>query len=111
MAEALRALSRQSGLAVLADADLVGGRRTPGVQARTTAWTALNRLLAAHPDLRGRIVGRTLIVERAQPQPQPQPQPAAELEEVVVLGRKGAIDDALAIKRAYDGVSDVVSAD
>lgn len=111
MAEALRALSRQSGLAVLADADLVGGRRTPGIQARTTAWTALNRLLAAHPDLRGRIVGRTLIVERAQPQPQPQPQPAAELEEVVVLGRKGAIDEALAIKRAYDGVSDVVSAD
>ena len=50
MAEALRALSRQSGLAVLADADLVGGRRTPGIQARTTAWTALNRLLAAHPD-------------------------------------------------------------
>ena len=26
-------------------------------------------LLAAHPDLRGRIVGQTLIVERAQPQP------------------------------------------
>ncbi len=109
LAQALRDLSRQSGMAVLADADLMNGRRTAQWQGRTTAWNALTRLLAPHPDLQGRIVGETLIIERAQAAPAPTT--VTQLEEVVVLGRKGALQEALEIKRAYDGVSDVVSVD
>lgn len=110
LAEALRDLSRQSGVAVIADADLVRGRTARDVRGRATARTALAGLLAGNPDLRSRLVGDTLIVERAAAADSAPP-PTAELEEVVVLGRPGAIQEALEIKRDYDGVSDVVSAD
>lgn len=111
LAQALRDLSRQAGVAVIADADLVRGRMGRDVRGRTTAAEALAGLLAGHPDLRSRTVGDTLIVERAAPPPTPAPPPTAELEEVVVLGRPGAIQEALELKRDYDGISDVVSAD
>ncbi|NBB63477.1 TonB-dependent receptor [Pseudomonas sp. ODNR1LW] len=111
LGQALRDLSRQAGVAVIADADLVRGRTARDVTGRRTAAEALAALLAGNPDLTSRRVGDALIVERVRPVTAGSSPPSAELEEVVVLGRPGALLEALEIKRDYDGVSDVVSAD
>lgn len=111
--EAIRELSRQAGVAIVADSALIRGRAAPGVSGKVTVREALERLVAGQ-GLRVRGIGDTLVVEAGSmetPAPVPTSAPAAPVEEVVVLGRGGATRQALEIKRRNEGVSDIISAD
>lgn len=66
LAQALAALSRQTGVQILAAGELVAGKNTAPLAGRMTAQQALARLLAGS-GLQVRAVGQTLTVERAVP--------------------------------------------
>lgn len=66
LGQALAALSRQTGVQVLAAGELVAGKTAATLAGRMTAQQALGRLLAGS-GLQGRAVGQTLTVERAAP--------------------------------------------
>lgn len=117
LADSLRALSQQSGLAILIDADLARNRRAPAVRVTGTPMRALDQLLAGS-GLAARLAGGVVVVEaRARAAAPPLPladaaETVSQLDDVwVVAGRPGALRRSLAAKRAADGVSDVISAD
>ncbi|MDO9403054.1 MAG: TonB-dependent receptor [Polaromonas sp.] len=64
LSQALAALSRQTGVQVLAAGDVVANRTAPAVSGRLTARQALERLIAGG-GLQVRSAGQTLTVERA----------------------------------------------
>ncbi|SFV00872.1 iron complex outermembrane recepter protein [Polaromonas sp. YR568] len=66
LGQALAALSRQTGVQVLAAGELVAGKTADALTGRMTAQQALARLLAGS-GLQVRAVGQTLTVERAAP--------------------------------------------
>ena len=68
LAQALAALSRQTGVQVLAPGELVAGQTAPAVSGRLSARQALDRLLAG-ASLRARAVGQTLTVESVRAAP------------------------------------------
>jgi len=111
--DAIRELSRQAGVAIVADSALIRGRTAPSVRAQATAREALERLVAGQ-GLRVRSIGDTLVVEAGSGETHassPASDLSAPVEAVVVLGRAGATRQALAMKRRNDGVSDIVRAD
>ncbi len=120
LAEALRQLSRQSGVAVVADAGLVRGRRSPAVRMRATPLRAVQALIEGS-DLQARVIGDTLVLARAPDvrpaspplaaAPSPAPIEPVQVEDVVVTGRQGAALTAQEIKWRNLEISDVVSAD
>lgn len=111
--DAIRELSRQAGVAIVADSALIRGRTAPAVRGQATAREALERLVAGE-GLRVRSIGDTLVVEAGVAETITPPSASAQatpVEAVVVLGRGGATRQALEMKRRSDGVSDIVSAD
>lgn len=112
LSDALRALSRQAGVAVVADGALIRGRVAPAIRMRASAREVLERLVAGS-DLKVRVIGEVLVLEAAPAAaaPLPPPEPVTPVEAVVILGRDGAIREALEIKRRNTGVSDIVSVD
>ena len=76
LGDALRALSRQTGLQFFADSDLTSGITAPAVSGRMTADQALQRLLAGS-GLTYRLNGSLVTVERATAEPESGPEPAA----------------------------------
>ena len=81
LADALRALAAQTGLALRADEGLLVGRRTPGVSGRFTAQEALDSLLAGS-GLAGAVGADGSITLRSTSSP------TQVLETVVVVGTK-----------------------
>ena len=72
LSDALRALSRQTGLQFFADSDLTRGITAPAVSGRMTADQALQRLLAGS-GLTYRLNGSLVTVERATAEPESGP--------------------------------------
>ena len=111
--QAIRQLSRQAGVAIVADSALIRGRAAPGVSGKLTVREALERLVAGQ-GLRVRGIGDTLVVEAGSMEtiaPVSTSAPTAPIEEILVLGRGGATRQALEMKRRNEGVSDIISAD
>ncbi len=111
--DAIRELSRQTGVAIVADSALIRGRAARGFRGSATARAALERLVAGQ-GLRVRGIGDMLVVEADTPEivsPAPTSTSAAPVEALVILGRNGATRQALEMKRRNEGVSDIVRAD
>ncbi len=72
LSDALRALSRQTGLQFFADSDLTRGIAAPAVSGRMTADQALQRLLAGS-GLTYRLNGSLVTLERATAEPESGP--------------------------------------
>lgn len=84
LAPALNALAAQSGLQLVFAHELAQGKQAPAVSGNHEVGEAL-RLLLAGSGLRGRVQGKTLVVERAAPVATPVEAAAAEsLAEVKV---------------------------
>ncbi len=111
LSDAIRELSRQAEVAIVADSALIRRRTARPLHTRGTTREALEQLIG--PGLRVRIIGDTLVVEAAPVErlPTPEPAPVTAVDAVVILGRDGATREALEIKRRNVGVSDIMSAD
>ncbi|WP_343699551.1 TonB-dependent receptor [Caulobacter sp.] len=111
LSDAIRELSRQAGVAIVADSALIRRRVAQPLRTRGTAREALAQLVG--PSLRVRVIGDTLAVEAAPVQslPEAPATPVTAVEAVVILGRDGATREALELKRRNAGVSDIISAD
>lgn len=112
LSDAIRELSRQASVAIVADGALIRRRTVRSLRVRASVREALDQLIAGH-DLKARIIGDTLVVEAAPAEALMAEAPPAvtAVEAVVILGREGAMREALELKRGNAGVSDVISAD
>lgn len=131
LSSALRDFSRATNLQLAASPDLLRGRRSKAVQGRFTPAQALSRLTDAS-GVRARIVGRSIVTERAvatssaeraRPTPSAVPivaraEPAAlvqtsasQVEDVVVTGFRSSLLAARDLKRSATGTQDVIVAD
>jgi len=87
--EALAHLARQADLQLLADHTLIRGRSAPAISAQPTLSAALETLLAG-TGLRGRIEGRTLVVEPAlRPAPEETVMPVIKARARADIARSG----------------------
>ncbi|MBH0114076.1 TonB-dependent receptor [Novosphingobium sp. YJ-S2-02] len=125
LAGALRQYSRVTGIQIAAPADVLRGRKSPGVSGRLERDEALARLIAGS-GVQTRMKGSAIIVSPRSAAPanaartarstRSQPVPAAARlapgeEEIVVTGYFEAVQESLRKKRDTDVVSDTVSAD
>jgi TonB-dependent receptor len=108
--QALRTLSRQTGLQFVHDPEVTRGLTSRTVAGTMTAREALQRMIAGSGvevrDIRG-----VLTLVRPNAETVAVRQDLVELEEVVVLGYAAGLRRSLDAKRDADFISDVISAD
>lgn len=118
LSQSLMEFSRQSDITLVANADMVRGKQSRGVQGAVASDEALRRLLAGS-GLSFRYLpddSITIIAQRdpgatsngIEPSGTADPAP---VEEVVVTGFRQSLDKALAVKRESTGVVDAIVAE
>lgn len=116
-ASAVQDFARQSGLQILASGDDLEGLRTNAVKGTFTPHAALKNLISGTGLTIKSNDGRVVVLTRAQAQDAASQAdtaqavaPAEEPQEVVVVGMRRSMRDAIAQKRSHSGVAEYVSA-